>query len=111
MKYVVMINFVNDGVIEPRTAKIFDDVQAAKQAAYDFIDQDLNRINERPDLPSTPAYQLSPRNLTPTKYQKGIYRVDLIEWINEQPLIAALMSERISEHPLIVETAVVCPVE
>lgn len=107
MKYVVMINFVNNGIVEPRTAKIFDDVKAAKQAAYDFVDQDRNRINERPDLPSTPAYQLSPRNLTPSKYQKGIYRVDLIEWINEQPLIA----ERISEHPLILETAVVCPVE
>lgn len=107
MKYVVMINFVNDGVIEPRTAKIFDDVQVAKQAAYDFIDQDRTRVNTRPDLPSSPVYQLSLRNLTSNKYQKGIYRVDLIEWIDEQPLIA----ERIKERPLIVETAVVCPVE
>lgn len=107
MKYVVMINFVNNGVVEPHTAKIFDDVKAAKQAAYDFIDQDRARVNTRPDLPSTPVYQLSSRNLTPNKYQKGIYRVDLIEWIDEQPLIA----ERINEKPLIVETAVVCPVE
>lgn len=107
MKYVVMINFVNNGVIEPRTAKIFNDAKAAKQAAYDFIDQDRTRVNTRPDLTSSPVYQISPRNLTSNKYQKGIYRVDLIEWINEQPLIA----ERISEHPLIVETAVVCPVE
>ena len=107
MKYVVMINFVNDGVVEPRTAKIFDDAKTAKQAAYDFIDQDRERVNAQPDLPSTPVYQLSPHNLIPSKYQTGIYRVDLIEWINEQPLIA----ERINEHPLILETAVVCPVE
>ena len=107
MKYVVMINFVNNSVIEPRTAKIFDDVKAAKQAAYDFIDQDRARVNARPDLSSTPVYQLSPHNLIPSKYQKGIYRVDLIEWIDAQPLIA----ERINEKPLIVETAVVCPVE
>lgn len=107
MKYVVMISFVSHSVLEPRMARIFDDVKAAKQAAYNFIDQDWARVNARPDLSSTPVYQLSPRNLTPSKYQKGIYRVDLIEWIDAQPLIA----ERINERSSIVETAVVCPVE
>lgn len=95
MKYVVMISFVSQASLEPRMARIFDDVKAAKQAAYNFINQDRTRVNARPDLPSTPVYQVSPHDLTQSKYQKGIYRVDLIEWINEQPLI--------------VETAVVCP--
>lgn len=96
MKYVVMINFVNNSVIEPRTAKIFDDAKAAKQAAYDFIDQDRGRVNERPDLATTPVYQVSPNELTPSKYQNDIYRVDLLEWYHDQQSI--------------VETAVVCPV-
>ena len=96
MKYVVMINFVNNSVIEPRTAKIFDDVKSAKKAAYDFIEQDRGRVNERPDLTTTPVYQVSPHELTPSKYQNGIYRVDLLEWYHDQQSI--------------VETAVVCPV-
>lgn len=97
MKYIVMISFVSHSVIEPRTAKTFNDEKVAKQAAYNFIDQDRNRVNERPDLATTPAYQVSPHELTPSEYQNGIYRVDLLEWYHDQQSI--------------VETAVVCPVE
>lgn len=97
MKYVVMISFVSQTSLEPRMAKIFDDAKAAKQAAYDFIEQDRGRVNERPDLTTTPVYQVSPHELTPSKYQNGIYRVDLLEWYHDQQSI--------------VETAVVCPVE
>ena len=97
MKYVVMISFVSQAGLEPRMARIFDDVKAAKQAAYNFIDQDRARVNERPDLATTPVYQVSPQKLTPSKYQNGIYRVDLLEWYHDQQSI--------------VETAVVCPVE
>lgn len=97
MKYVVMISFVSNSVLEPRIAKIFKDVKAAKQAAYNFIDQDRARVNVRPDLSTTPVYQISPHELTADKTQKGIYRVDLLEWVNERSSI--------------VETAVVCPVE
>lgn len=96
MKYVVMINFVSQSAIEPRIAKIFNDAKAAKQAAYNFIDQDRARVNGRPDLPTTPVYQISPHELTADKAQKGIYRVDLLEWVNQRSSI--------------VETAVVCPV-
>ena len=97
MKYVVMISFVSQSGLEPRMARIFADVKAAKQAAYDFIDQDRGRVNARPDLPTTPVYQVSPQELTPNEYQTGIYRVDLLEWYHDQQSI--------------VETAVVCPVE
>lgn len=97
MKYVVMISFVSQAGLEPRMARIFDDVKAAKQAAYNFIDQDRARVTVRPDLPTTPVYQISPHELTADKAQKGIYRVDLLEWVNERSSI--------------VETAVVCPVE
>ena len=96
MKYIVMISFVSHSVIEPRIAKIFDDVKTAKKAAYNFIDQDRGRVNERPDLPATPVYQVSSQELTPSEYQTGIYRVDLLEWYHDQQSI--------------VETAVVCPV-
>lgn len=92
-----MISFVSQTSLEPRMAKIFDDAKAAKQAAYDFIEQDRGRVNERPDLTTTPVYQVSPHELTPSKYQNGIYRVDLLEWYHDQQSI--------------VETAVVCPVE
>lgn len=97
MEYVVMISFVDHSLIEPRTARIFADVEAAKQAAYDFIDRDRAWANERPDLATTPVYQVSPHELTTSTVQKGIYRVDLIEWVDERSTI--------------VETAVVCPVD
>lgn len=97
MKYVVMINFVSQAGLEPRMARIFDNVKAAKQAAYNFIDQDRARVNGRPDSPTTPVYQISPHDLIADKAQKGIYRVDLLEWVNQRSSI--------------VETAVVCPVE
>ena len=96
MKYVVMISFVSNSVIEPRIARIFEDVKSAKKAAYNFIDQDRARVNARPDLPTTPVYQISSHELKADKEQKGIYRVDLLEWVNERSSI--------------VETAVVCPV-
>ena len=96
MKYIVMISFVSHSVIEPRIAKTFDDVKSAKKAAYDFIEQDRGRVNERPDLSTTPVYQVSPHELTPSEYQNDIYRVDLLEWYHDQQSI--------------VETAVVCPV-
>lgn len=96
MKYVVMISFVSQAGLEPRIARIFDNVKAAKQAAYNFIDQDRARVNEQPDLATTPVYQVSPQELTPSEYQNGIYRVDLLKWHDDQQSI--------------VETAVVCPV-